>query len=107
MMNRGEGHFVVVTSLTGIFGTPYRSGYAASKHALHGFYDSMRAELEDSGIKVTIAAPGFVKTGLTEKNTHPMPFLVTAEYGAKKMAQAIAAKKTLYIFFFKYGLWKL
>jgi len=65
MLERGQGHFVVVTSLTGIFGTPYRSGYAASKHALHGFYDSMRAELEDSGIKVTIAAPGFVKTNVS------------------------------------------
>ncbi|WP_305982708.1 SDR family oxidoreductase [Roseivirga thermotolerans] len=65
MLERGSGHFVVVTSLTGIFGTPYRSGYAASKHALHGFYDSMRAELEDSGIKVTIAAPGFVKTNVS------------------------------------------
>lgn len=65
MLERGAGQFVVVTSLTGIFGTPYRSGYAASKHALHGFYDSMRAELEDSGIKVTIAAPGFVKTNVS------------------------------------------
>jgi short-subunit dehydrogenase len=65
MLERGSGQFVVVTSLTGIFGTPYRSGYAASKHALHGFYDSMRAELEDSGIKVTIAAPGFVKTNVS------------------------------------------
>ncbi|GAB5526827.1 MAG: SDR family NAD(P)-dependent oxidoreductase [Roseivirga sp.] len=65
MMERGSGHFVVVTSLTGRFGTPYRSGYAASKHALHGFYDSMRAELEDQGISVTIAAPGFVKTNVS------------------------------------------
>ncbi len=65
MMERGRGHFVVVTSLTGRFGTPYRSGYAASKHALHGFYDSMRAELEDQGINVTIAAPGFVKTNVS------------------------------------------
>lgn len=65
MMNRGSGQFVVVTSLTGKFGTPYRSGYAASKHALHGFYDSMRAELEDQGILVTIAAPGFVKTNVS------------------------------------------
>lgn len=65
MLERGAGHFVVVTSLTGIFGTPFRSGYAASKHALHGFFDSMRAELEDSGIKVTIAAPGFVKTNVS------------------------------------------
>lgn len=65
MLERGSGHFTIVTSLTGIFGTPYRSGYAASKHALHGFFNSMRAELEDSGIKVTIAAPGFVKTNVS------------------------------------------
>lgn len=65
MLERGSGHFVVVTSLTGIFGTPYRSGYAASKHALHGFFDSLRAELEDQGIQVTIAAPGFVKTNVS------------------------------------------
>jgi dehydrogenase/reductase SDR family protein 7B len=57
-----QGHFTVITSLTGVFASPYRSGYAASKHALHGFFDSLRAELEDQGILVTIAAPGFVKT---------------------------------------------
>jgi len=65
MLERGHGHFVVITSLTGIFGTPFRSGYAASKHALHGFYDSMRAELEDQGIKVTLAALGFIRTDLS------------------------------------------
>ena len=65
MLERGGGHLAVVTSLTGKFGTPYRSGYAASKHALHGFFDSLRAELEDQGIKVTIAAPGFVKTNVS------------------------------------------
>ena len=57
-----QGHFTVITSLTGVFASPYRSGYAASKHALHGFFDSLRAELEDQGILVTLAAPGFVKT---------------------------------------------
>lgn len=62
MLEGVQGHIAVVTSLTGKFGTPYRSGYAASKHALHGFFDSLRAELEDQGINVTIAAPGFVKT---------------------------------------------
>jgi short-subunit dehydrogenase len=36
-VKRKKGHFVTVTSLTGKFGTPYRSGYAAAKHALHGF----------------------------------------------------------------------
>ncbi|MCB0487627.1 MAG: SDR family oxidoreductase [Cyclobacteriaceae bacterium] len=59
------GHFVVVSSLTGKFGTPYRSGYAASKHALHGFYDSLRAELWKENIKVTMIAPGFIHTPIT------------------------------------------
>jgi short-subunit dehydrogenase len=66
--NRKQGHFVTVSSLTGIFGTPYRSGYAASKHALHGFFDSLRAELWKSfknDIAVTMVCPGFIRTSLT------------------------------------------
>lgn len=61
-LDRGRGHFVVVTSLTGVIPSPYRSGYSAAKHALHGFFDSLRAELEDQGIAVTLVAPGFVQT---------------------------------------------
>lgn len=59
------GYFVAVTSLTGKFGSPYRSGYAASKHALHGFYDSLRAELWKDNITVTLVAPGFVQTPIS------------------------------------------
>ncbi|HOO09996.1 MAG TPA: SDR family oxidoreductase [Cyclobacteriaceae bacterium] len=59
------GHIAVVTSLTGKFGTPYRSGYAAAKHALHGFFDSLRAELWKENIKVTLIAPGFVQTKIS------------------------------------------
>lgn len=63
--NRGQ--FVVVSSLVGKFGTPYRSGYAASKHALHGYYDSLRAELmrDNKNIDVTIICPGFVATNIS------------------------------------------
>ncbi len=64
-LKQGGGHFVVVSSLTGKFGTPYRSGYAASKHALHGFFDSLRAEVWKENIKVTMIAPGFIRTPLT------------------------------------------
>jgi short-subunit dehydrogenase len=64
MLAAGGGRFVVVTSLVGKIGTPLRSGYAASKHALHGFFDSLRAELWDRGIRVTLACPGFIKTEL-------------------------------------------
>lgn len=65
MVARRRGHFVVVSSLVGKFGSPLRSSYAASKHALHGFFDSLRAELHDEGIRVTIVCPGFVKTNVS------------------------------------------
>src|SRR5882724_5284409 len=48
-LKRKSGHFVTVSSVMGKMGTPYRSGYAAAKHALHGFFDSLRAELWKEG----------------------------------------------------------
>lgn len=64
-IHRKQGHFVTVTSLTGKFGTPLRSGYAASKHALHGFFDSLRAEHWTNNISVTMICPGFIHTNLS------------------------------------------
>lgn len=62
-----HGHFVVISSLVGKFGTPFRTGYSASKHALHGYFDSLRAELmqEKKSINVTIICPGFVATNIS------------------------------------------
>jgi short-subunit dehydrogenase len=64
-IHRKGGHFVTVSSLTGKFGTPYRSGYAASKHALHGFFDAVRAEHYNDHIDVTMICPGFIHTPIT------------------------------------------
>lgn len=67
-LEKKQGHLVTVTSVTGKFGTPYRSAYAASKHALHGFFDSLRAELYKDvkdGITVTMICPGFIHTPIT------------------------------------------
>ncbi len=68
-LQAARGRIVVVASLTGKVGVPTRSGYAASKHALHGFFDSLRVELAGSGISVTIACPGFVDTGIRRYHT--------------------------------------
>jgi len=57
-----NGHFVVITSVVGKIGTPLRSSYSASKHALHGFFDSLRAELYKDQIKVSLICPGYVNT---------------------------------------------
>lgn len=62
MLRRKSGHHVVISSAVGIISSPYRTGYAASKHALHGFYDGLRAEVHDDNIKVTIICPGFIRT---------------------------------------------
>ena len=62
MKQRRVGHIVVVSSLLGKFGAAKRSSYAASKHALHGFFDSLRLEVKDDRIQVTVICPGFVRT---------------------------------------------
>ncbi len=61
-----NGHFVVTTSIVGKIGTPLRSSYAASKHALHGFFDSLRAEHHQDNIAVTLVCPGFVNTNVSK-----------------------------------------
>ena len=59
-LKKSRGQIVVTASLAGLTGVPTRTGYAASKHAVIGFFDSLRIELADSGVDVTIIAPDFV-----------------------------------------------
>jgi short-subunit dehydrogenase len=62
MIERRSGNIVVISSLLGKFGAPQRTAYSASKHALIGFFDSLRAEVHDHGIAVTVICPGYVQT---------------------------------------------
>jgi short-subunit dehydrogenase len=64
-IKNGEGSLIVVSSLVGKFGTRFRSAYAASKHALHGYFDSLRIELADQNVHIMLACPGFIKTQVT------------------------------------------
>jgi short-subunit dehydrogenase len=64
MILKDHGSIVNISSLVGKFGTPYRSSYSASKHALHGYFDSLRAELSKTKIHIMIACPGFIKTNV-------------------------------------------
>ena len=65
MIENGGGKMVVISSLTGKFSTPLRSGYAAAKHALHGFFDALRTENRKDNIRVCIICPGFIKTNVS------------------------------------------
>ena len=99
-----KGHFVVTTSIVGKIGTPLRSSYAASKHALHGFFDSLRAEHHQDNIAVTLVCPGFVNTNVSKNaltgNGTPQQKMDAATangidpiHFAKLMAKAIKNKK--------------
>lgn len=65
MLSQSSGHIVVISSVMGKMGVPWRSGYAASKHALHGYFEALRAELAEDNIAVTILIPGYVQSQVT------------------------------------------
>ena len=65
MIQQKSGHFIVISSVAGKIGTIMRSGYNAAKHALHGFYDSLRAEGYKDNIKVTTICPGYIRTNIS------------------------------------------
>ncbi|NGP89232.1 SDR family oxidoreductase [Fodinibius halophilus] len=66
MIDRQTGHIIVTSSVMGKFGTRLRSSYAASKHALHGYFDSLRQEVHKDNIRVSLVCPGYIKTDVTK-----------------------------------------
>jgi len=97
MLRQGKGTILCISSLAGLMGAPLRSAYSASKHALAGFYASLRAELEGSGIRIHVVYPGFVNTMIShnalEGNGSRHGVLDPLQAGG--MAPAAAAKKIL------------
>jgi short-subunit dehydrogenase len=104
MIQQNSGNIVTISSVAGKFGVPKRSTYSASKHALHGFYESLRAEHKADNINVTIAIPGYVKTNISfnavlkdgttnNKLDDGQAGGVSAEYCAKKIIKGINRNK--------------
>jgi short-subunit dehydrogenase len=100
MIEQGYGHIGVTSTISGKFGWPLRSAYAAAKHALFGFYKSLWAENHKKGIRVTLFSPGRVKTNISyhallkDGNEHGVqdPALakgITPERCARKMIRAM------------------
>lgn len=104
MRQQGHGHIVVTSSLAGKFGFYQRSAYAASKFALHGFFETLRLEEAHNGISVSILCPGGIKTNISYNALNgqgeaygQMSELqengMAVDLCARKMIRAIAAKK--------------
>lgn len=67
MIGRGGGQIVALSGVLGKFGAPRRSFYSASKHAMHGWFESLREELLGSGVEITLIVPGWVRTEISEQ----------------------------------------
>ena len=98
MLERRAGHIVVVGSLTGYGGLPKSAAYSASKGALHNFFESLRVDLRGTGVDVTVVTPGYVRTELTAKNAHRMPFLVELEDAVEVVVRGIGKRRPLVAF---------
>lgn len=104
MIKQGGGTFVTTTSISGRFGFPLRSAYAASKHALYGFFESLQAEYYTDHIRSVIVCPGRVRTNISfyalEKDGRQHGQMdagqaggISAEKAAKKILKAIRNQK--------------
>jgi len=109
MIAKGGGHIVAISSIVGKFGFPLRSAYSAAKHAMHGFYESVWAELHKQGIRVTVVCPGRILTNISlnaltkdgaahNEMDHGQANGISAETCAKKIIRAVQKnKKEVYI----------
>jgi short-subunit dehydrogenase len=97
MVKQKSGHIAITTSLVGKFGSPWRSSYAAAKHALHGFFDSLRTELHPDNVKITLLCPGFIKTDVSVNALGPdgKPTGEMDNAQANGMSAAVCAQKII------------
>jgi short-subunit dehydrogenase len=86
---QGSGTVVGVASVAGYRGLPGAEGYGATKAAQINLLESLRVGLRRDGVSVQTVCPGFVKTEMTEHNEFPMPFMISAETAAEKIADGI------------------
>ena len=68
MLKHGQGHLAVTASVAGKVGVPKMTGYCAAKHAMVGFFDALRAEVESSGVHVSTILPGFIRTNIAKNS---------------------------------------
>ena len=93
MRTQGGGVLCGISSVSGVRGLPGGSAYSASKAAASIYLESLRLELRSSGLAVVTVAPGFIDTPMTQVNPYPMPFKMSVDSAAAKVAVCIAQRR--------------
>jgi NAD(P)-dependent dehydrogenase (short-subunit alcohol dehydrogenase family) len=105
-LKQSRGRIVAVSSIAGLTGVPMYTAYAATKHAMFGFFDSLRIELRGSGVSVTMIAPDFVASTIhrralgpdgrpVETSPHCEERFMTAEECARRIVRAMEKRQRL------------
>jgi short-subunit dehydrogenase len=89
MRKAGKGTLVGIASVAGYRGLPGSAAYSASKAAAIIYLESLRVDLHGSGVRVVTICPGYIATPMTAHNPYPMPFLLSADEAARRIARAI------------------
>ncbi len=95
MREAGRGTLAGIASVAGFRGFAGNGAYSASKAAARIWMESLRTELRGSGLSVVCICPGYIDTPLTRVNRFRMPFLISAEQAAPRIARAIAARRRI------------
>ncbi len=93
MIGRKRGHIAMTASIAGYRGMPRLGAYGPTKAALISLAECLRPELERLGVTVSVINPGFIDTPLTERNTIPMPFMLSPEDAARRIVAGLKTGK--------------
>jgi short-subunit dehydrogenase len=98
MVARGQGRLVAISSLAAYRGLSKSAAYCASKAALSSYFESVRIDLRQTGVTVSIIHPGFIKTPLTAGREAKMPYLMELDDAVEKIVSAIEKGRKSYAF---------
>ena len=98
MRHRNQGQIALVSSIAGFRGLPSAPAYSASKAMVKAYGEALHGVLKKDQISVSVVCPGFVRSRITDKNTFPMPLIISAPKAAKKIRKGLEKNKILIAF---------
>ncbi|WP_246856523.1 SDR family NAD(P)-dependent oxidoreductase [Acetobacter vaccinii] len=98
MMARKGGRIALIGSVAGMYELPFAASYSSSKAGLAFFAKAARLAWRQHGVSLTLIAPGFVNTAMSQRLEGPRPFLVSPRHAARVIARAVARQQAEYIF---------
>ena len=105
LLARGAGQLAIVGSVAGYRGLPGSAAYGPTKAALASLAETLRLELQGSGVDIRLVSPGFVATRLTEKNRFPMPAIIDTDEAAARIVDGLEGRRFETAFPWRFVAW--